>query len=322
MNKKLYIILLAAVAGAITLVAYKKKSNKALYTIGVLQTASHPALDDTYTGFKQELETLTNNNVDFVFYNAQGSIPNLYSIAQKLSSTKHDAFFAIATPAAQALQAAEKNRPIAIAAVTDPVALGFVHPGSMICGTNDMIDIPGEIEMMLTLLPDTKSVSLMYTSGETNSIVAAKEMRTELEKRNITVTEFTINSETEVATITESAARKSDVLLVPTDNLIVSSMPLVSKIAMQFKKPVIASDNPSVTRGALAARGVDYKECGKQSAAILYKILSQKVSPDSFTIDKVEGNATHINQEVLQELSLTIPESLKDSVILISSKGY
>src|SRR5262249_48627479 len=146
---------------------FKKSNNTAAYTIGILQTASHPALDAVRDGFIEELKQKLGNSVAFVIQNAQGTVASAHTIAQQFhANTQYDAFFDIATPAAQALSAVEKEKPIIIAAVTDPYALGLVHPTSNVCGVTDMIDIKAEIDMLTALIPTAQSVGILYTAGE------------------------------------------------------------------------------------------------------------------------------------------------------------
>ena len=51
-------------------------------TIGILQLAEHPALDDARKGFEDGLKEL-GVEADVLVQNAQGDIPNTVSISQK-----------------------------------------------------------------------------------------------------------------------------------------------------------------------------------------------------------------------------------------------
>ena len=76
-----------------------------------MQTASHPALDAAREGFMHTMQNKLHSDISFIVQNAEGSIAHAHAIAQRFQSNKKiDGFFAIATPAAQALAAVEKNR--------------------------------------------------------------------------------------------------------------------------------------------------------------------------------------------------------------------
>src|SRR5690242_20351632 len=91
---------------------YSSPKNTSTLLIGILQTASHPALDATRQGFVDSIKN-TIKNVEFIIYNGEGSISQLHTMAHSFHINKNiDAIFAIATPAAQAIVHTEKEKPI------------------------------------------------------------------------------------------------------------------------------------------------------------------------------------------------------------------
>lgn len=296
----------------------KNRSTKTVYTIGILQTASHPALDAVQDGFTEELKALTQDTVDFVVYNAEGSISQAYTIAQRFHANKDiDGFFTIATPATQAMSAVEKERPIVIAAVTDPAAMGLVYPETNVCGTNDMIDVKGEIDLLIQLLPQAKTVGLLYTLGESNSVVLVELMRKELEIRGLVAVDFAITNESDVQAVVESACRRVDVLLAPTDNIVASTIDFIVALTMKCNKPLIVSDNMLVKFGALAARGVDYKQNGKQAAHIAMRLLQGDKKPSELSIKQAISDQIFVNKHTLEALGLTVPDLLKKQITFV-----
>ncbi len=323
MKKQLIIIGMLGIC-AVGFVALKRMQTPAIaatYTIGILQTASHPALDATREGFMEELKSKMGDDVAFVEQNAQGSITSVHTIAQQFHAKKqYAAFFAIASPAAQALHAIEKERPIIIAAVSDPNAIGLVYPRNNVCGTKDMIDVRAGVELLTQLVPKAKTIGLLYASGETNSIVLIKDMHKELEARGLKAIDFSMSSEADIQAMVESACHKVDALLAPTDNMIGSAIAIIATIALKHNTPLIVSDNMLVKDGALAAQGVDYKAGGKQSAQIAYEILVGGKKPYELPIEQIQGGQIFINKKTLDTLGLSIPESLKDHIVLLHSQ--
>ena len=320
------ILLISLVAGAIIagfiVIKMQKKDNVASeYTIGILQTASHPALDASREGFIEELQKNMGTKIDFVVKNAQGSIPQAHAIAQQFhANKKYNGFFVIATPAAQAMSAVEKERPIFIAAVTDPGALGLINPTTNVCGTKDMIDVKSEIAMLTQLVPNAQTIGLIYTSGETNSLILIKQMHAELEAKGLKYIDFAVSNEADMQATVESACRKADAILTPTDNTVASTISLISATALKYKKPLIVSDNMLVKYGQLASRGVDYKACGKQTAKIAQQVLVENKKPYELPIEQAESQQVYINKKTLNALELNIPEALSGNVILVEDK--
>jgi putative ABC transport system substrate-binding protein len=296
----------------------RKPLKPARYTIGILQTASHVSLDAAREGFVEELKKLMGDDVAFVFQNAQGSVSQAHSVAQQFhANIQIDAVFAIATPAVQAMSAVEKEKPLFIAATTYPEALGLVHPTTHVCGTNDKIDIAGEIEMFIQLVPAVKKVGILYTCGEQNSAMMAQQMRRQLEAKGLEVTDFTITSESDIQAIVEVACRKVDALLTPTDNMIGAAIPLVAGIAIKYKRPLIVSANMQVVGGALAARGVDYTQSGRRTAQIAYQVLVHGKKPYTLPIEQLKSKEMVINKTTLNTLGITVPEELQQDVVLV-----
>ena len=79
------------------------------------------------------------------------------------------------------MSAVEKERPIIISAVTDPFALGLIHPKTNVCGTKDMINVKSEIEMLIQLVPHAQSSwAYCIPQVKSNSIALLKQMRIDL----------------------------------------------------------------------------------------------------------------------------------------------
>lgn len=312
-------ITITIITSLIVIGVFKKTAMAHAYTVGIFQTASHPALDATREGFIEELKNKLGNNVQFIIQNAQGSVAQAHAIAQQFYANKQlNGFFAIATPAAQAMSAVEKEKPIFIAAVTDPHALELIYPTTNVCGTKDMINVKAQIELLRQLVPQAKTVGLIYTAGETNSIALVKQMHQELEARDLTPVDFAISNESDIQMVVEVACRKTDVILAPTDNTVASTITLIASIALKYKKPLLVSDNTLVKFGALAAQGVDYKTSGTQAAQIAYQVLVEGKKPYELPIQQAKSEQIFINEATLNMLGLTIPESLQKQSVLIS----
>lgn len=320
--KKIFLlpgITLALIATFIILKHVQKPHPNAQYTIGILQTASHPALDAARDGFIEELQNSLGNKVNFIIQNAQGSISQAHNIAQQFHANKKlTGFFAIATPTAQAISSVEKERPIFIAAVTDPNGLGLLNPTTNVCGATDMIDVSGQIEMLTQLLPQAKTVGILYTTGETNSIVLVKMMHTKLAQKGLHAIDFAVSNESDMQAVVELACRKVDIILAPTDNTVASTISLISAIALKHKKPFIVSDNMLVKFGPLAARGVDYKENGKQTGKIAHEVITTSKKPFEIPIEQTICEKIYLNQTTLAALEISIPENLQPNIIFIS----
>lgn len=287
-----------------------KKSSQ--WTVGILQTATHPALDAVTQGFITELTNKLGDKVSFITQNAEGSVSNMQTMAQGLrSNASVDLLFAVATPAAQAAASLEKEKPIIFAAVTDPQAAGLT--GSNISGVTDMIDVKKQIELLTMLIPHAQTVGLIFNRGEINSLTLAEQMKAELENKGICVLEFGVINESEIPAAAQTACRKTDVILAPTDNTVASTIKVITNIAQRMQKPFIVSDALLVSQGALAAQGIDYATCGKQAAHIAAELLQGSKQINNMPIVTPDSKAV-INRQEFDRLQLNIPASLQQQL--------
>jgi putative tryptophan/tyrosine transport system substrate-binding protein len=317
------VIVLTALAALAALASCKKSEaeaeSKKKLTIGIIQTATHPALDQAREGFIAEMRTLMKGEVEFVLQNGEGSLSQMQMIAENYHSHKKiDAIYAIATPAVQAQARKEKLKPIFIAAVSDPEALGVIYPGTNVCGTSDAVDTDAQAELIAKLFPHVGQVAIIYNPAESNSCVTVKQMEQSLDKKGIRHLTLGLHSESEIAQTINQAVRKAQLILVPADNLIVGAMPLVAKLAREKKCPLVVSDTPSVAKGALVCRGADYQELGKKTAKMAYKVLIEGKSPQEVGIKHPENSKILLNQSVAEELGVVIPEELQSQITLVT----
>jgi len=293
-----------------------KRDGKAHMVIGILQTASHPALDQAREGFIKTMKERLDNQVEFVVRNAEGSLANAQTIAQSFHiNPEIKAIYAIATPAAQMATAIEKEKPIIIAAVTDPSALGLVHPKTNVTGSSDAINVAAQVTLIKQLLPQAKTVAVLYTASEINSTIIAKKIIENLLAQGLSPLEISFNSEADLVPALENALRNADAVITPADNTIALAIQLVADRALRAKKPLIVSDNLLVKfMGVLAARGVDYERGGIQAAHAALAVLKDDKKPADVPIVQPTADLIFINKQTLHELGLTIPGELEPMV--------
>jgi len=289
----------------------------ALYTIGIVQTASHPALDAARDGFIDEIKEQCGEKIDFVVNNGQGSVATIHTIAQQFHAKQDiDGIFAIATPAAQAVVSVEHEKPVFVAAVSITPATQAVITADNVCGVNDMIDVRAEIDAMHTLLPEMKIVGILYSTGEINAVSTAQLMQEELEKRGLVPVMIGVTSEADIEPALASALRKIDVLLTPTDNMVASAIALIVDIMQKAKKPLVVSDNMLVKYGAVMARGVDYYQSGRQTGALAVQVFMHGKKPHQLSIKKAKTQDIYVNEKVCETLGIAI-DSIKRNVVLV-----
>ena len=303
-------ILLTSLISLHQLKADKKKD---VFRIGISQFITHQSLDATREGFVDELAKqgyIEGKNIEIDLQNAQGEQRNLKTISQQLAESS-DVVLAIATPSAQSLANTTQTTPVIFSAVTDPVSAKLVesreHPGGNVTGTSDQSSdaISTQINLIKKVLPKAKTIGILYTQSEPNSVVQKDEAKRLLEEKGFTVVEKTILDSNNVKAAAESLMAEVDMVFVPTDNIISSTMETVKQVSIKHKVPVFGGSTEMIAVGGLYNYGSNYEELGRQTARMLIRVLKGE-KPENIAVELPEKLELHTNQEMADALGIDI----------------
>ena len=282
------------------------------YKIGITQIVSHPALDQSREGFKDALKE-AGLDVEYDEQNAQGDVTIANTIANKFVTDKVDLIFSIATPTTQAAVNATSSIPIIFTAVTDPEAAGLIKPN--VTGSSDRVDnVAEQLDVLKELNPNATTIGVLYNSSEQNSVTQVELIKKIAAEKGIKVEEQAVTAVSELTQALDNLLSKADALYIPTDNLVVSNMPVVVERANAAKKIVIATDEGSVTNGALYTKGIDFYELGKEAGKLAAQILKDGKSPSDLEIVTLKPTNLVFNKKTMEAIGVTLPEKLKNEV--------
>ena len=297
----------------ISLHQLKSDKKKDVFRIGISQFITHQSLDATREGFVDELAKqgyVEGENIEIDLQNAQGEQRNLKTISQQLAESS-DVVLAIATPSAQSLANTTQATPVIFSAVTDPVSAKLVesreHPGGNVTGTSDQSSdaISTQINLIKKVLPKAKTIGILYTQSEPNSVVQKDEAKRLLEEKGFTVVEKTILDSNNVKAAAESLMAEVDMVFVPTDNIISSTMETVKQVSIKHKVPVFGGSTEMIAVGGLYNYGTNYEELGRQTARMLVRVLKGE-KPENIAVELPEKLELHTNQEMADALGIDI----------------
>ena len=281
--------------------------DKKNYTIGISQLADHPALDDARRGFEDGLKEL-GVDAEIVYQNAQGDIPNSVSIAQKFVSDKVDLIYAIATPAAQSAKQATSDIPVLFSAVTDPVKSEIVadweNVGGNVTGTSDMAPIAAQLKMFKEIDPSIKTIGIIYNTSEANSEIQLNDVKALAPAEGLEVVAVGVTNISEMAQGLDSLLSKVDAVYNLSDNLVASSIELVSKKLLEKNMISVSAEESQVGGGILVTNGLSYYELGKQTAQMAKDILVDGKDISTIPVGLAEKTITTVNQNTLEALGL------------------
>jgi len=256
--------------------------------ISILQTVEHPALNATRQGFLDELHKLgyeEGKTLILEYQSAQGNTALAAQIAQKFTSEDPDLIVAIGTMAAQAAMTATKEAhiPVVFSSVTDPVAAKLVTnlkaPEGHITGVSNFVAVEPQFKLFKKLLPQLKTLGIVYNPGEANSVVLMDKMEKAGKEVDLKLIKATASKTSDVLAASQSLCGKADAIFVNNDNTALAAFKSVVKAAQDCGIPAFVSDVDLVSQGARAALGPDQVDLGRQTARMAELILKNPKAP-------------------------------------------
>lgn len=327
--KQCFVVLLTAALACGMLAGCGGQDDETMYKVGIVQLVSHGAGESAAEGFKQALADnglVEGETVEFIEQNGQNEQSNLESIAQSFLSEEVDLICAVSTSTAQVMAAATSEIPIVGTAITNYEETRLVEsneaPGYNVTGTSDQNPIEKQGELLLQLVPNAKTVGIVYNASEVNSQLQVEHMTAYMESRNVTVVESTFADINHMQQATQALVGKVEAIYLPTDNAVASSMAQVVTVAEEAKLPVICGAITQVEGGGLATYGIDYYKLGYQSGVMAVKILNGEAEPATMPIAFADDEELTlvINKGEADIIGLTIPQELLDQAQIVETK--
>ncbi len=284
------------------------------YTIGICQQMEHAALDAATEGFQDACrELFGEENVEFDVQNAQGEQTMCSTIVNTFVSSDVDLILANATLPLQTAAQATSDIPILGTSVTDyGSALGIDDwtgaTGVNISGTSDLAPIEEQEDMLLELVPDVRTVGILYCSSESNSKYQAELFEAELEADGISYKEYTVADSNEIQSVTQNAVEDCDAIYIPTDNTMASNTQIINNICLPAKIPVIAGEEGICSGCGVATLSISYYDLGYQTGEMAYRILEEGADIAAMDVETAAQVTKKYNPTICEELGITIPE--------------
>lgn len=299
-------------------------------SIGVIQYATHPSLDNCYTGFQEGLKEAgfeEGKNLSIDFQNAQADNGSSDLMAKNMVSKKYDMIMAIATPAAMSAYSAAKDTdiPVVFTAISDPVAAQLVQsldkPGGNCTGSSDVLPLEQQFKMIRSFLPKAKKIGVLYTTSEVNSVSNLKRFKELAPKYGFEIDDVGITNSSEVASGAASLVAKGvDCVNNFTDNNVVNNLSTLLQATDGAKIPVFGSEVEQVKNGCLASVSIDFVALGKETGKMAAKILKGEAKPADTPVYVVNEGKPVYNKAVLEKFGLSLPSDYSGAEAVASSK--
>lgn len=275
------------------------------FSVAIVQQLSHSSLDEIHEAISAELKARAEAaGVELTIsdYNGQNDTTMLGQIGAQALDDKVDMIIPIATLAAQTMVTAAEDTgtPIVYAACSDPETAGLTGLDN-VTGTSDALNTPFILDMMLAVNPDIKTVGLLFSNSEDNSITPIAEAKKYLDEKGIAYLEKTGNTTDEIVAAAASLVGRVDAVFTPTDNRVMDAEVAVAEILNEAGIPHYTGADSFVQSGAFTTCGVNYTELGKYTADMAFDILEGGAVPEFHVMD---GGIITVNTDTAKALSI------------------
>lgn len=281
--------------------------------VGVIQLVQHEALDKATKGFVDALNEKFGEEIEIDVQVASGDSATCGLMASNMVAENYDLIMCNATPALKAAAQATATIPILGTSVTEyGVALGLSNfsgtVGSNISGTSDLAPLDQQAQMFLDLVPNAKTIGLLYCTSEANSKYQIDVVEAYLKSKGLDVKVYSFpDSSTLDATVT-AACDEIDALYIPTDNTCADNGPVIANAADVKNIPIITGEKSTLEScGGLATLSIDYYDLGVTTGGMAIRILNGEADISTMPIEYFANPVKMISKTKAEKFGIEIP---------------
>ena len=290
-----------------------------MYKIGISQFGEHASLDNCREGFLQglaEAGLAEGTDYEVMIQNASFDGGIATQIGQTFSAENVDLMVGIATPSATACYAAaeDKNIPVIFTAITDPVEAKL--DSGNVTGTSDKLPVEAQLDLIRSLQPEAKTIGIVYTTSEPNSVSAIAEYEAKGGDYGFTIETVGITSQAEVTQAVDTLiARGIDCMSNLTDNTVVGVLASTLEKTDAAGIPVYGSEVEQVKIGCVAAAGIDYIQLGIQTGMMAARVLRGEATCEEIPYETISEYGIYVNSDALNAMGIQLPAEIAEKAI-------
>ena len=209
--------------------------------------------------------------------------------------------------------------PVIFTAITDPVMAGLANedgtPVGNVTGTSDKLPVEAQLEMIRKILPDAKTIGILYTTSEVNSESAIKEYEALAGKYGFELETVGISTIADIPLAMDNIVTKVDCISNLTDNTVVQGLATEISKATAAGVPVFGSEIEQVKNGCLATVGLDYVSLGVQTGKMAAKGLKGEAKASEMNYETISECGLYLNTAVADKLGVTVDDEYASTAV-------
>ena len=276
--------------------------------------------DATLKGFLDGLRSegyVEGKNVEVLKRSASNDAERFKPLARELAAAKVDVFFAPATPMATAAWYADKNSPIVIATILDPVELKFVkslgRPGTRVTGVTTMNDelMTKRLQLLTEMVPGLKRVGVVIDEAMRDACKQEVEHGEEAAKKlGLTLVMVHVDRpeamDAGFRKLVDAKVQAVMTTLLSTRNGIEKEQ---AEAALRHRLPSMHELEYGAQQGGLMSYGPDFEDIFRRAGHYVGRILKGG-KPAEMPMEQPRQFRLVVNLRTAKALGITIPQSL------------
>src|SRR5262245_59063040 len=269
------------------------------------------------TGMR-ELRYAEGRDFEMVYRFADFHADRLPGLATELVQLDPDVIVATTTLQAVALKQATDKVPIVVAALADPVLLGFAEndarpPGNVTGVTPYVKGLPAkQLELAREVISGATRIGLLDDVTDPKAHPQRKEIEAAGRTMEIRIIPAEVRTSADIGPAYEAlSASRVDVVIVEQSNMLINARSQVAEIAAARLLPTIYGYREHVEAGGLISYGVNLDWCFHRAAYYVDKIL-KGAKPSELPVEFPTSLHMSINLKTAKALKLDIPKALLD----------
>ena len=169
--------------------------------------------------------------------------------------------------------------------------------------------------------PDAKTIGILYTTSEPNSVSAVAEYQEKAGKYGFTIEAMGVMTQAEVNQAADTMISKGiDCMTNLTDNNVVGVLPSILEKTNDAGIPVYGSEIEQVKLGCVASAGIEYVGLGKQTGAMAVKVLKGEAKASEMPYETITEYGIYLNYDAAAAFGVEVPADIVEKAIDVNAQ--
>ncbi|MDR3179389.1 MAG: ABC transporter substrate-binding protein [Holosporaceae bacterium] len=316
MNRKNMLAVAASILVVSAVAFFCFNANDDLPVVAIANYGPHASLEASLRGIRIELEAQGfSKNIRYEIADVGFDAALIPQMITKLRASNPKVMVVKSTPIAQFAKGKIHDVPLVYCDITDPVSAGLLKDATKshenITGSSDQEDLESILNFAKILLPQAKTVGLLYSTSESNDAALVAMMKTAAANVGLSVVAVPVDQSRDIPVRMQEFRGKADFIYVGTSGPIQPALPSIASEAQKMGIPVFNVEDQAVRDGlALASFGVNYESVGRNAGKLVAKLLKGVSVKDLAPVyPKPEDYRCFVNKKLAQKFGIKIPKN-------------